>query len=393
MSWIEKSMLRALCDTAFKSAPLLLSVAIASGQFRLILFCGILYALCAPRSFLAFANPIAASLVVFCLLLLLFFQVPVSQDYKYLTFIWLSGLVASVCFSYYFGYHCKSLDDARLVFFFVAVVLFLFGAISIFATMVWMQPPYYGQVLDIVHWGAIGSGSRVSEFMLLLPILFCGLLVYKSPRKSLFNVVLSLTVLSLALNVFLEKRIFYFTVFVLLPILFLFLNKRLNVVKNTGFGILVLCLTGAIFFILYDHLIQKFFLEYSRNGGRVWLYESFFQQLASGHGTQVTMPRSLTDAPLWFHNIFMDIYRISGPWAALSLIGLFVVFAQRLLTLASRQPLAARLIACWFLPLFFIANVSVVPEGEPQFLLLMVFLMGVTERMLHQTDLGTARSV
>ncbi|MGV0999611.1 MAG: hypothetical protein ACOYBQ_09815 [Fluviibacter sp.] len=387
-------MLRNLVNSRWKYGPIGFACAIASGQFSFILPFGIFYLFCMTRPLPSLKSPIALSLLVFALLLLMDFEPPASQNYSYLTLGWLFGLVVSACFAYCFGFNCKSLSDATHSFFVIGVVLFAFGVVSVTATILWVQPPYYGQVFDIVHWGLLGSGSRVSSFLLVVPIFFTGFLVATPPlRNAFFSLVLSLTALSIILNIVLEKRIFYFMVLALLPTLFLIFNRWLNKAQATVFCATMVCLFSMAAFFFHEQLFAKFFLEYSLNGGRLWLYESFFKQLASANRFQMVLPHSLTDAPLWFHNIFMDVYRISGPWATLSLIGLFVVFALRLYALGRIKALAACSIWCWFLPLFVIANVSVVPEGEPQFLLLMVFLMGVTERMLRSTDLGHSASV
>lgn len=372
--------------------PMLLGVAVASGQFIFIVPIGLLCLVQFPPHRFIKTSATFCFLVGFCLIFFAAFKRPVSLDYGYLTPQWVFGLALSLLIVFTFGYAAKSFQEAELRLFWIGLVAFCYGALSIVATVLWMDPPYYGRVFDVVHWGGFGSGSRVSDLMLLTPIFLCGILVSCNKTDSFFYFVVMLSLISIFLNLFLEKRIFFIMVFLVLPILFLLFNGCIKFSKiSINFVVLCFAFLGA--YALYGQFFEKFSLEYSRNGGRLWLYESFFQQMVSSDAAQVVLPRSLTDSPLWFHNIFMDVYRISGPWAALSLIGLFLAFASRLLALSRAQPVSSRVITCWFIPLFIISNVSVVPEGEPQFLLLMVFLMGVTERMLHQADFGNARSV
>lgn len=376
-----------------QAIPILLSAALASGQFRLVVPIGLVYLVCFSSWYRIKASISFYFLAAFCFVFLALFDRPVSLDYSYLTRLWILGLVVSALIAFVFGCGSKSFKEAQIRLFWVVMVAFCFCALSVLATLILMSPPYYGQVFDLFRWGGFGSGSRVSDLMLLTPIFLCGMLVSFKKMTASFYFVSTISVVSILMGFVLEKRIFFIMVFLILPVLFLLFKKNATFFKKLIIIIVVLFLFLLFSYVFYDQMVEKFFLEYSRNGGRLWLYESFFQQLANRDVTHVATPRSMTDAPLWFHNIFMDVYRISGPWAALSLIGLFVAFVSRLLALSRIQPMEARVITCWFIPLFIISNVSVVPEGEPQFFLLMVFLMGVTERMLHQTDFGNARSV
>lgn len=89
--------------------------------------------------------------------------------------------------------------------------------------MLWIEPPYYGRVFDLVRWEGFGSGARVSELMLLIPTFLCGISVACKKDRLLYLTV-SMSLVAVFLNLFLEKRIFFIMAFLVLPILFLLFN-------------------------------------------------------------------------------------------------------------------------------------------------------------------------
>lgn len=105
--------------------PVLMGIAVASGQFGLIIPVGLFCLMQIPLLSFIKASRTLHFLVVFLLVFLVCFKRPTSLDYGYLTLLWVLGLALSLLIAFIFGCGIKSFKEAEISFLWVGVVAFL----------------------------------------------------------------------------------------------------------------------------------------------------------------------------------------------------------------------------------------------------------------------------
>lgn len=360
----------------------LLAISLATGSFGAII-CAVIICLCIGMRFKVPARLDAGFLLVliFCTSSVLLYEPEDVVQYPYMSIYWQIGLSLSLFLSYLLGYDCMR-KGSIWSFLWVSVCLcVLYGVLSIVLALIYLPMPLNGLVFDLVHWRGGGSGSRASNFIALLPIL---LGAYKLSGVKLLRIniaLMSVAIVCVLIGLLVDKRLYFATVFVVLPIVFVLLY--LNFDYKKVFGILLMSMLTIFAVSSFFGLLERTYSEYNLNGGRFWLYESFFLQFLNDPFGKFHVPVSLVESPLWFHNIFMDISRISGVFPAFVLIILFSFYLCKIFVLAKTLPKKCNPLVLQLVSYMLIAFFSVVPEGEPQFILLLFLLFGAGEFLIN----------
>lgn len=245
-----------------------------------------------------------------------------------------------VLFSYLIVFALPEKKQKENFFIGIALGMLLFAIVNSVATLIYLDPPYYGRAFHYFHKTEYNSpGITILASMLPL-ILFCFngyLFEIKDAWKKETIFFITVLVVSVSISFLFSARTLFFimtgNVFVLFLIRlwnFYSISTR-SVYYKLGIGFLALFL-----FILSIYC----FLKFTYIGQRVMTgvysekinhHIDYWQTVRNGFFVypKITIGASFT---FWYHNVFFDSHKTSGPITALILYGyalLILVFAIR----------------------------------------------------------------
>lgn len=358
------------------------ALSLATGSFGAIFSTAIICLFAGVRAAWPWRPSVGFFLVVlFCISNVLLYKSVDVDFYPYMSVWWQTSLSLSLFLSFLFGYRCMR----RGMFFYcitiIVVVCVSYGVLAILLALIYMQLPLDGLVFDPINWREGGSGSRASNYIAMLPILFAAFILAGNNRLKNPILVCLLAAICILIGLVVDKRLYILTVFIVLPIFSVFLKFYGPYKKG-----IVLALASLLAFILifdYFGFFEKTYAEYSLNGGRFWLYESYIRQLVSDPFGNFVVPSSLVESPIWFHNMFMDVSRLSGIFPAAILIALIIFYLYKISVLRGTSAFYCNALFLLIFMFTFVSSFSVVPEGEIQFMIAIFYFCGAGEYLIN----------
>lgn len=273
---------------------------------------------------------VLTSIFLFYIFYYIFYQIPVTPVEWKFTGIDFYGhslrfLPALFTFVFLLTLHSRKYRELFLVS--VGFGMMLFAVLMTIATVIHFDPPYYGKSFHFYD-RTEGNSPGITVLANILPIAFLCFYpkVYLTPLKNVFQSLFALALLFLGLyiNYLFSARTFVFLIGINITLILAFqifsyyrkgkqINLKTILVASVS-TILVILFTLFLLkdsFLIHRILNQNFdvkihhFLDYYAN-----IKNGFFIY------PKVDIEKSGT---YWFHNVFFDAHRTSGPWTALSL--------------------------------------------------------------------------
>ncbi|TGL98124.1 DUF1229 domain-containing protein [Leptospira barantonii] len=223
----------------------------------------------------------------------------------------------------------------------IAFGMLLFAVVNSVATLIYLDPPYYGRAFHYFHKTEYNSpGITILASMLPL-VLFCfgGYLfeITKTwEREKIFFLVVLL--INISISYLFSARTFFFiiagNVFVLILIrlwnFFSISSKSIYYKVGIGFLALFLFVLSVYCFLKFTYIGQRVMTGvYSE---KINHHIDYWQTIQNGFFVypKITIGASFT---FWYHNVFFDAHKTSGPYTALILYS----YAIFILVLAIRN--------------------------------------------------------
>jgi len=268
----------------------------------------------------------------------------------------------------------------------------LFCLITIGASVALEPPPYYGRLIYILSTQVFSIRSYVnspgvSNLLCFFPIVFMASLLLNPLQRPKGFWVLGITgfFLSLCAAIIINQRSYFLVTLLIEPILvgiFLALQRSWRAVA--GIIIALACYPGLW---LANSILPNSPWNRPLNGGlmhdgRFQMLSYWFKHLIQDPFTRIEVgPAPLNMYP-WFHNFFADIHRLSGFWALVAAALLISYIFYRLILLIRIDRSMGFFLLAIAIPMFLIMNTSIVPEGERQPFLLLIFIGVICEKFL-----------
>lgn len=232
-----------------------------------------------------------------------------------------------VLFSFFIIFALPNAKQKEFFFIGIAFGMFLFAIINSIATFVYLDPPYYGKAFHLFNKAEYNSPGITILASILPIVLFClnGYLFdikKKSRWKHLFFLMI-LTV-SISISFLFNARTFFYII--ILNVFFmttiqlrrLFFASSLNKVYKVTIALLSILFLSFIFYMfLQDTKIGQRILhgEYSI---KLKHYIDYWNTIKNGFFIypQISIENNGT---FWYHNVFFDSHKTSGPITALLL--------------------------------------------------------------------------
>jgi len=195
-----------------------------------------------------------------------------------------------------------------------------------------LDPPYYGKTFHFYD-RTIGNSPGTTILASMLPIIYFCLFpeAYLTPLKNKKVTLLFILIFSIGMyiNYIFSARTFIYlmvlniVIIFLLRIFFLYrTGKRINVKKITTFFLVLICITLIGLYLLKDsHWVYRML---SQNfNPKIEHFRDYISTVSKGFFVypKITIH---PEATFWFHNVFFDTHRTSGPYTALVLYAYFL---------------------------------------------------------------------
>ncbi|EMO16440.1 DUF1229 domain-containing protein [Leptospira interrogans] len=230
-------------------------------------------------------------------------------------------------FSFFIIFALPSLKQKKLFFIGIALGMFVFAIINSIATLVYLEPPYYGKAYHFFYKMEYNSPGITILASMLPIVLFCfnGYLLKIDKKLKWQNVFfLFVFLISLFISFLFSARTFFFLIIANIIILVLIRLWKIYSIPNKGIyykfiiGFLILFVScSSIYFFLKEtyigqRIMNGIYSEKLNHHVDYWntIKKDFFIYPKITIGSEYTF---------WYHNIFFDSHKTSGPITALIL--------------------------------------------------------------------------
>ncbi|TGL56530.1 DUF1229 domain-containing protein [Leptospira ognonensis] len=271
-----------------------------------------------------------SSILLFYVFYYLFYQIPVTPiEWKFtgIDFYGHSLRFLPALFTFVFLLTLKSRNYREGFLVSVSLGMMVFAVLMTIATVIHFDPPYYGKSFHFYD-RTEGNSPGITVLANILPIAFLCFHpeVYLTPLKNIFLSLFALALLFLGLyiNYLFSARTFVFLIGINLTLIlafqfFSFYRKGIQI----NFKIFLVASASALLLILFTlyALKDSFLIHRILNQNfdvKIHHFLDYFANIKNGF---FIYPKVDTEksATYWFHNVFFDAHRTSGPWTALTL--------------------------------------------------------------------------
>ncbi|EMJ93154.1 DUF1229 domain-containing protein [Leptospira alstonii] len=232
-----------------------------------------------------------------------------------------------VLFSFFIIFALPNAKQKEFFFIGIAFGMFLFAIINSIATFVYLDPPYYGKAFHFFNKAEYNSPGITILASILPIVLFClnGYL-FDIKKKSRWKHLFFLIILSVSISIsfLFNARTFFYII--ILNVFFitaiqlwkLFFTSSLNKVYKVIVALLSVSFLSFIFYIfLQDTQIGQRILhgEYSI---KLKHYIDYWNAVKDGFFIYPKISIE-NNGTFWYHNVFFDSHKTSGPITALIL--------------------------------------------------------------------------
>ncbi|EKO88301.1 PF06797 family protein [Leptospira interrogans serovar Grippotyphosa str. 2006006986] len=230
-------------------------------------------------------------------------------------------------FSFFIIFALPSLKQKKLFFIGIALGMFVFAIINSIATLVYLEPPYYGKAYHFFYKMEYNSPGITILASMLPIVLFCfnGYLLKIDKKLKWQNIFfIFVFLISLFISFLFSARTFFFLIIANIIILVLIRLWKIYSIPNKGIyykfiiGFLILFVScSSIYFFLKEtyigqRIMNGIYSEKLNHHVDYWntVKKDFFIYPKITIGSEYTF---------WYHNIFFDSHKTSGPITALIL--------------------------------------------------------------------------
>lgn len=269
---------------------------------------------------------------------------------------------------------------------------FIFSTTTIGTTVALEPPPYYGRLVKILSIEFFSARSfinspGVANLLTLFPVAFmAGILLRSTQRPRGFWILGGASfVISLVAALAINQRSYFIVTLLISPCIVGVMLATQRAWKSSLRVFLLLACYPFLWFansMLANNQWSRPINKDMVNDGRFQMLFYWLENFIQDPFARIEVGPVKWQEYQWFHNFFADVHRLSGFWALAAAVLLFGYIFYRLITLIRIDKYIGCFLMAIAIPVFLIMNTSVVPEGEKQPFLLLLFIGLICELVL-----------
>lgn len=332
----------------------------------------------------------ASPVVLFILLYIIFYKFPLGVSAN---LIYIPTLLLASALSLLLPLLCKT-NERLIPIVYFSVGTYAFSSLSVLLSFMYIDPPFYGSVLDLHQFikGEVcfNNSPGVSNLLIFLPIVSAALLLAEEKPKNIPIILLILVLFFAVISATaLWGRSFFILIFIIFPVLYIALSIAYKMRIHWFVPLSFVLLSFFVYTYInsfHAELLHRKIDSSIFNDGRFLMFKHAISQIYQHPFYSPTPgPGIFTSSP-WFHNFFIDIYRSSGFIVFIVSILIFAYIATIIVVSRKFDKLSSYVLMLVYTCVLPLLLTSVVPEGElqPFLVYLIIFSTALSILCLNQ---------